>query len=214
MHLHSHAILKSIAVLAACALGTVVIASCASRAKPPVAVNPPAVTPAVPPADREGITLEKAPGPAPVAPDKTNGTPHAAAGTTGLNTKTVTPEVKRAGGKPSDAAARGIEDMFRYLDKNGDSKLTEEETSDAGLFKRMDSDRNNHVTLDEFKVEAEKMRKNVSSADVKAKFKELDTNGDGKLSPQEFPFPEMFRRLDANRDSVVTPDEVTALLGK
>ncbi|MBU0609508.1 MAG: EF-hand domain-containing protein, partial [Armatimonadetes bacterium] len=43
------------------------------------------------------------------------------------------------------------------------------------------------------------------------RFKQLDRNGDGKLTPQELP-GEWFGRLDTNRDGVVTLEEATAAL--
>jgi len=42
---------------------------------------------------------------------------------------------------------------------------------------------------------------------VRRRFQQLDTNGDGRLTPDELPRPRLFRRLDANGDGVVTLDE-------
>jgi len=39
------------------------------------------------------------------------------------------------------------------------------------------------------------------------RFKQLDRNGDGQLTPDELPRPEIFKRLDTNGDGAVTPEE-------
>jgi arylsulfatase A-like enzyme len=42
---------------------------------------------------------------------------------------------------------------------------------------------------------------------VEARFKQSDKNGDGKLTPDEFPNAELFKRMDLNGDGVVTLEE-------
>jgi catechol 2,3-dioxygenase-like lactoylglutathione lyase family enzyme len=42
------------------------------------------------------------------------------------------------------------------------------------------------------------------------RFKQLDRNGDGKLTPDEFPNAQLFKRMDANGDGVVTLEEAQA----
>jgi hypothetical protein len=46
-----------------------------------------------------------------------------------------------------------------------------------------------------------------------AMLKSLDTNGDGKLSPQELPNAERFKQMDANGDGFVTLEEAVKLFG-
>jgi arylsulfatase A-like enzyme len=45
---------------------------------------------------------------------------------------------------------------------------------------------------------------------LRQQFQRLDADGDGKLTPQELPRPNLFRRLDANDDGAVTLDEARA----
>ncbi|MEW6359943.1 MAG: sulfatase-like hydrolase/transferase [Planctomycetota bacterium] len=42
---------------------------------------------------------------------------------------------------------------------------------------------------------------------VEERFKEFDRNGDGRLTPDEFPRAKAFKQMDKNGDGVVTPDE-------
>jgi len=42
---------------------------------------------------------------------------------------------------------------------------------------------------------------------VEERFKQSDRNGDGKLTPDEFPQEALFKRMDTNGDGVVTLDE-------
>ncbi|MFZ5831388.1 MAG: sulfatase-like hydrolase/transferase [Planctomycetota bacterium] len=44
-------------------------------------------------------------------------------------------------------------------------------------------------------------------ATVEERFRESDTNGDGKLLPSEYPQTQVFERMDANSDGVVTLEE-------
>jgi hypothetical protein len=43
---------------------------------------------------------------------------------------------------------------------------------------------------------------------IAERFKQFDRNGDGKLTPVEFPREDMFKRMDKNADGVVTLDEM------
>ena len=48
---------------------------------------------------------------------------------------------------------------------------------------------------------------------LEERFKQLDKNGDGKLTPEEFPTPN-FKQMDKNNDGVLTLDEVRAYYSK
>ncbi|MBM3892506.1 MAG: hypothetical protein FJ388_25595 [Verrucomicrobia bacterium] len=47
---------------------------------------------------------------------------------------------------------------------------------------------------------------------LEGRFKQLDKNGDGKLTPEEFPTPN-FKEMDKNNDGIVTLDEARAYYG-
>jgi len=42
---------------------------------------------------------------------------------------------------------------------------------------------------------------------IEERFKQFDKNGDGKLTPDEFPSAQLFKRMDANGDGIVTLEE-------
>ena len=47
---------------------------------------------------------------------------------------------------------------------------------------------------------------------IEERFKQFDQNGDGKLTPDEFPRVGAFRQMDTDNDGVLTLDEVRLLL--
>jgi hypothetical protein len=47
----------------------------------------------------------------------------------------------------------------------------------------------------------------ASGGGIAERFKQLDKNGDGKLTPDEVPNTQLFKRMDANGDGVVTLEE-------
>jgi len=46
------------------------------------------------------------------------------------------------------------------------------------------------------------------------RFLDLDRNGNGKLTPDEFPDPSLFKQTDANGDGVVTLEEARAFFSR
>jgi hypothetical protein len=53
-----------------------------------------------------------------------------------------------------------------------------------------------------------------AGADPEERFKRLDRNGDGKITPDEMPRPELFKRLDRDGDGILSRQEADAFAGK
>lgn len=56
-------------------------------------------------------------------------------------------------------------------------------------------------------------RGNANAGQLEQRFRQLDRNGDGKLTQDELPQQRLFERLDANGDGSITLDEARAALG-
>lgn len=114
-----------------------------------------------------------------------------------------------AGGMSGD-----FEQQFKMLDRNGDGKLSPQEVPNPQFFKHMDTNGDGVVSKDEAKVafaQLQAMQRAELRMSDEERFKQLDRDGDGKLSPKELPVPEVFKRLDANGDGAVTLTEIKAL---
>jgi Ca2+-binding EF-hand superfamily protein len=130
------------------------------------------------------------------------------------------PENPPIGKRPEgqgDAAA-----LFARLDKNGDGKLTVDETPDerrnliARMLRRADKDSDQALSLAEFLAGRERPDQ-VPPVETAAKrpgfscglFGLLDTDHDGKLVESEIAAAgEILRKLDKNNDAVITLDEI------
>ena len=80
------------------------------------------------------------------------------------------------------------------------------EAVENDIFDRLDADHNASLSRQEFSREnIETARRTVFRTHL---FKQLDTNADGALSTDEMPSPlEHLRKMDANGDGKVTPEE-------
>jgi len=104
-----------------------------------------------------------------------------------------------------DAAGKGLDKIFTRLDKNGDGVLTKDELFNPARFDALDADKDGKVTQEEFqKGAAGAMREAVGTRFMK----QLDTNGDGKVSKAEF--EALFARLDKDGDGQLSQEELSA----
>jgi len=80
----------------------------------------------------------------------------------------------------------------------------------GNLFQRADVNNDKKVTFEELKAVAPKM--------TEEKFKTMDKNGDGALTPEERPRPpamgELIKKADTNNDKKVTLEELKAVAPK
>jgi Ca2+-binding EF-hand superfamily protein len=112
---------------------------------------------------------------------------------------------EREHGGPGRAAAIAAH-MFQRMDTNGDGQVTREEADDAGkrLFDKFDRNADGAVTHEEAEAGARALRQE----ELVARFKQLDENGDGKLSGTESQLPPpAFLKLDTNKDHGLSLEE-------
>jgi Ca2+-binding EF-hand superfamily protein len=93
---------------------------------------------------------------------------------------------------------------FQAMDKNGDGKLAPDEfEGPRPLFAQIDTDKDGFLTPEEIKAFALS-----GGAAAPGRLKAMDQDGDGKISRTEFfGRPELFARLDADGDGLITTDE-------
>lgn len=102
---------------------------------------------------------------------------------------------------------RGHRRMLERFDTNGDEKLTQEELNQArsDLLKRHDANSDGNIDLKEF----ENLWLEVRKQRVVRGFQRLDTDGDAKITGEEFlkPFANVVERFDRNDDGVLDRDD-------
>jgi hypothetical protein len=121
---------------------------------------------------------------------------------------------------------KGLDTRFAAIDANKDGSLSKDEITAAQTraiaqaraaqqqrleaeYKKLDTDKNGSLSLAEFKAVANPINAPESPDQMIA---DLDANKDGKVSSGEYRSKPIanFDRLDANKDGILTPQEVAA----
>ncbi|HVJ36901.1 MAG TPA: hypothetical protein VM687_03745 [Stenotrophomonas sp.] len=121
------------------------------------------------------------------------------------------------------ALASANEDKFKQMDSNGDGSISSAEHAAGAqkMFTAMDTNKDGSVTAAEMDAQWAAKKGKDGKMDGKAdgmkmsaaeKIKEIDTNGDGKISAAEHAAgsQKMFGKLDADGDGKVTAAEMQA----
>ena len=109
-----------------------------------------------------------------------------------------------------------IRETFQQLDANGDMAIDRDEVPESGreaferLLKRGDSNKNGKLDAEELRDLVQKLQPLAGLGIVNPeRFKQLDKDGDGKVSKAEFPgAAPLFDRFDLDKDGQISPAEV------
>ncbi len=114
-------------------------------------------------------------------------------------------------GGPGGRHGHGAE-FLKSIDTNEDGSISRDEAMarQAQMFERADADADGLVTLDEMSAFREAEREERRRRRREAGFSELDANGDGAVSADEFAdrAAPLFDRLDANGDDIISAEEI------
>jgi Ca2+-binding EF-hand superfamily protein len=117
---------------------------------------------------------------------------------------------KRNQSKPKPTA----EQKFKEMDKNADGKVVPEELPKHKMFVAIDVDKNGEITLDEVKAFMAKQDQPKPKVTIEERFKKIDKNADGKITPDEIPNAEHFAKVDTDKDGAITLEEFKAFMSK
>ena len=117
-------------------------------------------------------------------------------------------EVQESTPKPRGGSGHmrpDAEERWKKLDQNDDGKISRSEWHrNEQAFDRMDSDKDGFLTKEELRLAGREFREKHRD-----RLREMDTDGDGNISRSEWKGKEeMFKRLDANHDGVLSHDEL------
>jgi Ca2+-binding EF-hand superfamily protein len=125
-------------------------------------------------------------------------------------------------GPKTNRPARGtggapdLDAIFTRFDTNGDGVLTRDEFPRPERFDALDADKDGKITREELRNGIagglKKPGDRAGQQMLAARLKQLDTDGDGRISKAEF--EAAFARLDKNGDGYLTEDELKAAFGE
>lgn len=117
------------------------------------------------------------------------------------------------------APGEGHDPMMRFkqADTNGDGMISRDEAKALPMiakhFDEIDANHDGQITADELRAFHQKMHAD-RQAKAGARFKKLDTDGDGRISRAEAQaaprLAQHFDEIDTNKDGFITPDELAA----
>jgi collagen type III alpha len=123
---------------------------------------------------------------------------------------------------------QGSGQFFKTLDKDGDGKLIKEELPERmqGNFDRLDANGDGFIVIEEFQRAMGAMRGqggeggrrpggDAAGGGLEARMKDLDKDGDGKISKEEAPerMRDNFDRIDSNGDGFIELSELRQMMG-
>jgi Ca2+-binding EF-hand superfamily protein len=103
-------------------------------------------------------------------------------------------------------------ELFQQLDANGDMVIDRGEVPESGrvafetLLKHADTNKDGKIEREEYRDLLTSLRDSFGT--IASRFGELDRNGDGKVTKDEFKGPEpLFARIDADGDGSISKEE-------
>ena len=120
----------------------------------------------------------------------------------GAESEESTPRTNRRAWSQRDLTA---EQRWKKLDQDNDGRISRSEWQrNEQAFDRMDADKDGFVTKEELRSAAREFRGKQRNG-----LQEMDADADGNISRSEWKGKEeIFNRLDANNDGVLTRDEL------
>jgi Ca2+-binding EF-hand superfamily protein/mono/diheme cytochrome c family protein len=105
--------------------------------------------------------------------------------------------------------------VFQRFDKNNDGKVTSDELPNQQAFNRFDTNKDGSITLDEYIQVSGKTAPGTTPtsaspavSQVDAVVKQLDSDGDGRITREESAGAQWFNRVDSNADGVIDAEEL------